>query len=137
MSPSPDWVVGVSKLNLCQRDCSWLRSMTIDLYPWDAGTDNGITYLSANSETKPRERMKPITTMYPEDPRSPFYDPSGKPMLPVARLYLFREEIIKKSSCDDEHDSEIDLGQFDNDNTADDADEKREFFRTSPRGFSF
>ena len=99
LGPSPDWVVGVSKLNLCQKDCSWAKSMIIDLYPWDAGTDNGISYMSPNSETKPREKMKPITTSYPEDPRSPFYDPSGKPMMPLARLYLNREQVIPKS-CD-------------------------------------
>lgn len=43
--PSPDWVVGVSGLNLCQADCSWKESLDIPLYPWDAGTDNGITYM--------------------------------------------------------------------------------------------
>ncbi|KAG7198405.1 hypothetical protein KM043_005793 [Ampulex compressa] len=99
--PSPDWVVGVSKLNLCQADCTWARSMIVDLYPWDSGTDNGITYMSPNSETKPREKMKPITTSYPEDPRSPFYDPSGRPMLPLARLYLNREKIIQRG-CDED-----------------------------------
>lgn len=43
--PSPDWVVGVSGLNLCETDCTWKNSIDIDLYPWDAGTDNGITYM--------------------------------------------------------------------------------------------
>ncbi|XP_011630143.1 spondin-1-like [Pogonomyrmex barbatus] len=101
LGPSPDWVVGVSKLNLCQKDCTWAKSMIIDLYPWDAGTDNGISYMSPNSETKPREKMRPITTLYPEDPRSPFYDPSGKPMHPLARLYLNREKIIQRG-CSEE-----------------------------------
>ncbi|XP_032663851.1 spondin-1 isoform X1 [Odontomachus brunneus] len=101
LGPSPDWVVGVSKLNLCQNDCSWARGMIVDLYPWDAGTDNGITYMSPNSETRPREKMKPITTSYPEDPRSPFYDPSGRPMLPLARLYINREKIIPRG-CSEE-----------------------------------
>lgn len=99
--PSPDWVVGVSKLNLCRKDCTWTKSEIIDLYPWDAGTDNGISYMSPNSETKPREKMKPITTLYPEDPRSPFYDPTGRPMQPLARLYLNREKIIPRG-CDEE-----------------------------------
>ncbi|XP_017787467.1 PREDICTED: spondin-1 [Habropoda laboriosa] len=101
LGPSPDWVVGVSKLNLCRKDCTWTKSEIIDLYPWDAGTDNGITYMSPNSETKPREKMKPITTLYPEDPRAPFYDPSGRPMLPLARLYLNREKTIPRG-CDEE-----------------------------------
>lgn len=43
--PSPDWVVGVSGLNLCTAECSWTDSLDIDLFPWDAGTDNGITYM--------------------------------------------------------------------------------------------
>lgn len=88
-------------MNLCQKDCTWSKSMIIDLYPWDAGTDNGISYMSPNSETRPRERMKPITTLYPEDPRSPFYDPSGRPMHPLARLYLNREKIISRG-CSEE-----------------------------------
>ncbi|XP_076175754.1 extracellular matrix protein f-spondin isoform X2 [Ptiloglossa arizonensis] len=101
LGPSPDWVVGVSKLNLCRKDCTWTKSEIIDLYPWDAGTDNGISYMSPNSETKPREKMKPITTLYPEDPRSPFYDPTGRPMLPLARLYLNREKIVPRG-CNEE-----------------------------------
>lgn len=47
--PSPDWVVGVSGLNLCEMDCTWKDSLDIDLYPWDAGTDNGITYMVPNA----------------------------------------------------------------------------------------
>lgn len=43
--PSPDWVVGISGLNLCKEDCTWDESQDIDLYPWDSGTDNGITYM--------------------------------------------------------------------------------------------
>nr|XP_033334229.1 spondin-1 isoform X2 [Megalopta genalis] len=101
LGPSPDWVVGVSKWNLCRKDCTWTKSEIIDLYPWDAGTDNGISYMSPNSETKPREKMKPITTLYPEDPRSPFYDPTGRPMMPLARLYLNREKLVSRS-CSEE-----------------------------------
>lgn len=43
--PSPDWVVGVSGLELCRQDCTWLETAAIDLFPWDAGTDGGISYL--------------------------------------------------------------------------------------------
>ncbi|XP_041972947.1 spondin-1 isoform X2 [Aricia agestis] len=98
--PSPDWVVGVSGLSLCARDCSWVPHKVIDLYPYDAGTDNGISYMSPNSETIPREKMYRITTMYPEDPRAPFYNPGGE-IRPMARLYLTREKIIPRS-CDEE-----------------------------------
>nr|XP_016929082.1 spondin-1 [Drosophila suzukii] len=99
--PSPDWVVGISGLDLCTEDCSWKESLVIDLYPWDAGTDSGISYMSPNSETQPPERMYRITTMYPEDPRSPFYNPQSRQMTPLAKLYLRREKIVSRN-CDDE-----------------------------------
>lgn len=43
--PSPDWIVGVSALELCLRNCSWVESKVLNLYPWDAGTDSGVTYI--------------------------------------------------------------------------------------------
>ncbi|XP_055854863.1 spondin-1 [Episyrphus balteatus] len=99
--PSPDWVVGISGFDLCTEDCSWKESMDFDLYPWDAGTDSGITYMSPNVETIPRKRMHKITTMYPEDPRAPFYNPNSKTMTPLAKLYIRREKIISRN-CDDD-----------------------------------
>ncbi|XP_037968120.2 spondin-1 [Plutella xylostella] len=99
--PSPDWVVGVSGLDLCLKDCSWVESKVIDLFPYDAGTDSGLSYMSANSETVPRERMYRITPMYPEDPRAPFYNPQATEIPPMARLYLTREKLISRS-CDEE-----------------------------------
>ncbi|XP_052903507.1 spondin-1 [Anopheles moucheti] len=99
--PSPDWVVGVSGLDLCRSDCTWTEALDIDLHPWDAGTDSGISYMSANAETQPRERMHRITTLYPEDPRAPFYNPQSTEMTPLARLYLRRDRVIARS-CDEQ-----------------------------------
>lgn len=45
IDPSPDWFVGVSGLELCTVNCSWVESKIINLYPWDAGTDSGPTYI--------------------------------------------------------------------------------------------
>lgn len=45
IDPSPDWIVGVSALELCNENCSWVESKILNLYPWDAGTDSGITYI--------------------------------------------------------------------------------------------
>ena len=42
MIPSPDWVVGLSKENLCTLDCTWVPNRVIDLYPWDIGTEAGL-----------------------------------------------------------------------------------------------
>lgn len=43
--PSPDWIVGVSRLELCLRNCSWVEHKVLNLYPYDAGTDSGIAYI--------------------------------------------------------------------------------------------
>jgi len=45
IDPSPDWIVGVSRLELCLRNCNWVEHKVLNLYPYDAGTDSGITYL--------------------------------------------------------------------------------------------
>ena len=43
MIPSPDWVVGVSKENLCLANCSWVENLTLDLFPWDIGTQRLVS----------------------------------------------------------------------------------------------
>lgn len=44
IDPSPDWIVGVSGLELCLDNCSWIEHKELNLYPYDVGTDDGITY---------------------------------------------------------------------------------------------
>lgn len=118
LGPSPDWVVGVNGLNLCLKNCTWMENLIVDLYPWDAGTDSGITYMSPNAETNPREKMYRITTMYPEDPRQPFYDINKKEIHQLARFYFTREKIIPKS-CDEEFlTSQIELNEDNEEDTA-------------------
>ncbi|CAG9765548.1 unnamed protein product [Ceutorhynchus assimilis] len=109
--PSPDWVVGVNGLNLCLQNCSWIPEMTLNLYPYDAGTDSGITYMSPNAETSPRERIYRISTTYPEDPRAPFYDPSKTEMEPLARIYLKRDKVIAKQCDENFLNSQLDVSE--------------------------
>lgn len=44
ISPSPDWFLGVTMFELCQEDNTWLTERELKLYPWDAGTDSGVSY---------------------------------------------------------------------------------------------
>ncbi len=44
--------------------------------------------------------MYRITTMYPEDPRQPFYNPRSDTMTPLAKLYIRREKVFSRN-CDD------------------------------------
>lgn len=127
--PSPDWVVGVSGLNLCRKDCSWEPSLDIDLYPWDSGTDGGISYMSPNAETQPRERMHKITTKYPEDPRAPFYNSKSDSMVPLAKLFIRRDKVITRN-CDEEilQSQVVDVAEND-----DEAHNIRKFYHLNSR----
>lgn len=68
----------------------------LNLYPIDAGTDSGPSYISPKQPTVPRDAIRRIKTNYPNDVRSPFYDTTGNDMKPMARLYLNRQRIYEK-----------------------------------------
>lgn len=59
MIPSPDWFVGVDSLNLCEGN-RWKQEVTIDLRPYDAGTDSGFTFSSPNFPTSPPENITKV-----------------------------------------------------------------------------
>ena len=60
VAPSPDWFVGVSGLPLLVNG-QWVDSVSVDLYPYDAGTDSGVTYRSPDQETTPRQPIARLT----------------------------------------------------------------------------
>ena len=59
LAPSPDWFVGVSSLPLRDEN-GWIDLIEIDLFAWDAGTDSGISYTSANQATVPPETISRV-----------------------------------------------------------------------------
>jgi hypothetical protein len=59
IAPSPDWFVGVAGLQLMQGG-EWSAERRIDLVPWDAGTDSGVTFTSPDRETQPRSVISRI-----------------------------------------------------------------------------
>lgn len=61
---------------------------------------------SPNSPTLPQEPIQRITSLYPEDPRAPFYDPSGKEIPPLAKLYITLDKLIPRS-CNDKTEDEL------------------------------
>jgi spondin-1 len=97
--PSPDWFVGVSGLELCLANGSWVEQKILNLFPVDAGTDSGQTYISPDQPTIPKEAIRRIKPNNPIDPRSPFFDPENKEMKPLARLSLSRQRLYEKN-CD-------------------------------------
>ncbi|XP_020800952.1 spondin-1 [Drosophila serrata] len=97
VDPSPDWIVGVSGLELCLPNCSWVENKVHNLYPWDAGTDSGPSYMSADQPQVPPDVVRRIKSNFPNDPRSPFYDPTGADMKPLATLHINRRRLYEKN----------------------------------------
>ena len=59
VAPSPDWFVGVAGLDLFAGG-TWTSEITLPLYPWDAGTDDGATFLSLDLEAQPHHAIAEI-----------------------------------------------------------------------------
>lgn len=59
IAPSPDWFVGVRDLNLFVNG-GWTDQVVVELFPYDAGTDSGVTYTSADQDTVPRQPIRRI-----------------------------------------------------------------------------
>jgi len=97
LGPSPDWIVGISSLELCLANCTWLDKKEIPLYPWDAGVDDGISYESPDSAVPSFRPIKRITSRDPDDPMSPFYKSSGGPLRPLATLTIQKLREYKKA----------------------------------------
>ena len=54
IAPSPDWFVGVTGLSLRDSSNNWLASKTVDLFPYDAGTEEGTEFSLTNAATDPQ-----------------------------------------------------------------------------------
>lgn len=55
IAPSPDWFIAVNSLDLRNNtNTNWKPSFTVDVFVYDAGTDSGTNYTSANSPTNPQ-----------------------------------------------------------------------------------
>ena len=54
IAPSPDWFVGVAGLLLLDAQDGWVESLVVNLYPWDAGTEDGTGFSLDNDATDPQ-----------------------------------------------------------------------------------
>ncbi|XP_047209335.1 spondin-2a [Girardinichthys multiradiatus] len=90
MIPSPDWFVGLDSLNLCEGN-RWKQEVTVDLQPYDAGTDSGFTFSSPNFPTTPPENITKITSQMPNHPVNSFYYPRLKELPPIASIKMTRQ----------------------------------------------
>lgn len=54
IGPSPDWFVGLHDYSLLDSDNDWVFSVTVNLYPYDAGTEDGTEFTLSNPATSPQ-----------------------------------------------------------------------------------
>ncbi|MYA11639.1 MAG: hypothetical protein F4Z32_09265, partial [Gemmatimonadetes bacterium] len=54
IGPSPDWFVGVSGVSLLDGSNQWRESHVVDLFPYDAGTEDGTEFTLSNDDTDPQ-----------------------------------------------------------------------------------
>ena len=54
IGPSPDWFVGVSGVSLLDGANGWRQSLVVDLFPYDAGTEDGTEFSLSNPDTNPQ-----------------------------------------------------------------------------------
>ena len=69
LAPSPDWFTGVTKVPL-HADGVWVDAIDLPLWVWDAGTDSGLSFVSRNDDTQPRESVRLLASNH-------FLDESG------------------------------------------------------------
>ena len=61
IGPSHDWFVGVSGMTLRDGSSRWLRALGVDLFPWDAGTEEGTDFaFSPSVATSPQGTIESI-----------------------------------------------------------------------------
>lgn len=115
LAPSPDWMVGVSGLELCQSDCTWAIQRVLNLYLWDAGTSSGSAFPAEQSTpTIPQDRIHSIragaqqrnNTMRLQDQangngQQQYEAPTTDQSKPYARLTVTRQRIYEKSCSGD------------------------------------
>ena len=63
IAPSPDWFVGVHGLSLLDDAGQWRDRLEVDLFPYDAGTEEGTEFSLDNAATVPQGTITSIRGM--------------------------------------------------------------------------
>ena len=84
IGPSPDWFVGINGLSLLDGQGNWRATVQVDLYPYDAGTEDGTEFTLSNSDTNPQENITSIrnTGKFSDEPMAMLsfvLDTTGQP----------------------------------------------------------
>ncbi|WP_034044284.1 spondin domain-containing protein [Wocania ichthyoenteri] len=71
IAPSPDWFIAINSENLRSGNNAvnngWKTSFTVDVFPYDAGTEDGSGYSGSNPATNPLGVITSLSNMPPFD----------------------------------------------------------------------
>ncbi|WP_299314122.1 spondin domain-containing protein [uncultured Aquimarina sp.] len=65
IAPSPDWMIAVNSVSLLDNGGQWISEITLDLYAYDGGTENGTGYSLNNTATVPQETISSLQGIAP------------------------------------------------------------------------
>lgn len=71
-----------------------MDSVTVEMDPLDAGTDNGFTFTAPNWPTDPQGIIYRITSRYPAHPAGSFFYPQNKRLPPIATIQFIKVSIL-------------------------------------------
>lgn len=60
IAPSPDWFAGINRYNLLQEN-QWVNTITIPIYLYDAGTEDGDVFGYDNPASMPQQPVRLLT----------------------------------------------------------------------------
>jgi hypothetical protein len=87
IAPSPDWFAGIHGFSLRDGN-NWKDNITLDLFPYDAGTEDGTDYGTSNPATMPQDNISSLVNV------APFNDKK------VATLSITLESVLSVSAND-------------------------------------
>ncbi|MCB0463310.1 MAG: spondin domain-containing protein [Flavobacteriaceae bacterium] len=64
IAPSPDWFAGIHGFSLRDGN-NWKDNITLDLFPYDAGTEDGTGYGTSNPATIPQDNISSLVNVAP------------------------------------------------------------------------
>lgn len=62
IAPSPDWFIGINKYNLLVNN-QWVTDKSVDLFVYDAGTEEGDVFGYNNLPTAPQQNVSILTSI--------------------------------------------------------------------------
>ncbi len=93
IAPSPDWIIAINSISLVDINGDWINEISMDLYPYDAGTDSGMDYDSSNMDSNPQE---PISSLQGIPPFST--EKIGTITISLEEIILSTNDIINENT---------------------------------------